>query len=277
MPDLILRGTPEPQRQSYGERFSPSGGYAYTAEWRGFNGPRMRNFAQVLAANGVQYEYQEAHGVFSLRVTDSTQENTIDTWEIALNKLSPSSLENPRLLLPVNGNSPGVSANDRAVIARAVKDGTKFSEAIAALEKDVGGTWTEPAKGNTAAQRLYDRLKKGSDSFYNSSYVLRHTTNVNNRWNVNVADWGVDMIYTTADLLAETQSAAAWVFPLPGRLAYKIAMIVADALATYGSRDYYRWGWLKSGSSESTAANNRVNIVTEYEFGQWSTDEYAEW
>ncbi|MEI6195262.1 MAG: hypothetical protein WCS42_13125, partial [Verrucomicrobiota bacterium] len=36
----------------------------------------------------------------------------------------------------------------------------------------------------------------------------------------------------------------------------------------------YLQGALKGGSSRVTAANNRINIVTEYKLFNWSTDDY---
>src|SRR5690606_6075756 len=101
------------------------------------------------------------------------------------------------------------------------------------------------------------------------NYVLRHTTNVSNRWNVNIADINVNRLYTTAQLLSEAQNAGLWNYPLPPRLAYKI-----NAIAVPTVQSGYLWSWLKSASSEASAANNRVNIVTEYALDQWSTDLY---
>jgi hypothetical protein len=46
----------------------------------------------------------------------------------------------------------------------------------------------------------------------------------------------------------------------------------AQLQANYGALDFHTWGWVKRASPESTAANTRVNIVTEYEFDQWSED-----
>ena len=122
------------------------------------------------------------------------------------------------------------------------------------------------------ATAMLARIVRGEDHYAMSSYVLRHTTNVGARSTWNVSDSNVDRIYTKDKLLTECQSTALWTNPLPTRLATKI-----EALDTNRPSDKtdYLWGWLKRGSTESTEANNRIGVTTEYWLDQWSQHEYA--
>jgi hypothetical protein len=260
MADPIHRGTFQPKRQRITERWSPTTGHTREFEWRGFDEQQIRGYAAQYAQAGCEYEYINQFGHHHLVATDTSGNVTIDTWEIGVNEILVSSLRNPF-------NVFNLSAANLEVIARAIKDGSTLQEAQQALEDDTGDVYGDVM--DAAAIRLYKRMIAGVDSFYHHQYTLRHTTNCSNRYSLNIADLNVNYIYTTANLLSETQSSFLWVYPLPGRLAYKILSIPFPA-----AEDDYLWGWLKSASAESTAANNRVNIVTEYKLAMWTTDEY---
>jgi hypothetical protein len=110
-------------------------------------------------------------------------------------------------------------------------------------------------------QEIYQDALMGVTEFMRGKYRLRHTTNAPARWGANVADFNVEKIYSIAQLIAETQNLNLWVLPLPGYLAYKILnYAVPDLTAT----PWRVWGALKMRSNAVTAANNRVDIQTEY-------------
>ena len=282
MPDnSILRGTRQPLRQKLTEKWSPTKGFTASYDWLGFGEDEMRALAAQYAELGLETEFVNEHGVFTLRgmiagnggsndgITD-----TVDVWEIASQDEIVSSLKNP--IYNTDGANP-IPTSYLDVIGRAIKDGSTIDEARLALNEDFSPTTYPNAAtifANEYAERLYKRLQKDQTGFFDSRFVLRHTTNVSNRWAANIADIGVNQIYVTADLLSEVQSGALWNYPLPGRLAYKINALSSELIARYGTQDDHQWGWLKGASSEMTGANNRVNIVTEYKFYQWSTDEY---
>jgi len=272
------RGTLEPLLQTVSRRWSPVNGYVEEAEYRGLGNDQFLQLSQYMAANGFEYEWNTHHAVHSLHAVDTSGAITIDSWEIALNKLSPSNYQNP------------------VVIAALIADGSSYVGALQILKDiaavmsgktvTVGSTTITDAEqldeiyttlNLNAARRFLENIQLGVDAYYASGYVLRHITNVSNRYSRNIADVGVDRIYNLAQILSETSNSNFWVFPLPGRLRYKITAVHNDLVSTYDafSSDAYRmWGWLKSGSSEITAANNRVNIVTEYEMGNWHTEVY---
>lgn len=247
-----LRGTRQPLQQRFTEKWSPVNGLTREFEWDGFDGDLMQGYANQYAFLGIEYELTSQYGRATLHAIDTTGTVTIDKWEIQVNRLSPSSLQNPL-------NIANVSSDDLITIGKVQIGNLSYEDGKAAINS-----------GHTAALRLLDRMNLGSDQFYQSGYILRHTTNVGNRYAINISDFNIDHIYTPAQLLTEAQNGALWLLPLPGRLVYKIQQIVAPAV-----RANYLWGWIKSAASESTAANNRIDIATEYELGQWSTDEYT--
>jgi hypothetical protein len=262
------RGTLSPLLQRITDHTSPTSGFTRELEYMGMEETRARALAGYYETLGVDVQVSGALGKWSVVISDTTGSYTIDTWEIAANQIQPLVFENP--LIQAIGTAGG-----RAVVQFAIETGLKPAEAVSDFNKSTelkaqynSGSdvaWpTEPA-----LIRLYDRGKKGKTEYASTGYVLRHTTNVSNRWSVNIADVGVNMLYGTATLLSEAQSSGLWIYPLPGRLAYKINNIPVPAVQT----GYY-WSWLKSASSESTSANNRVNIVTDYTLDQWSTDLY---
>lgn len=112
---------------------------------------------------------------------------------------------------------------------------------------------------------------EGRTNFLRGKYVLRHTTSAPSNYNLNVADFNVEKIYTISQLLSECQSTSLWILPLPSYLAYKIS--------SYPIPDYipsnYQWGALKSGSSASSAANRRIEIQTEYLIDGWPIHTYG--
>ena len=272
MPSIIYRGTRNPLYQRLRRETSPTTGVLETHEWAGIGDVEMLSLEQQYVAAGFAVTFENRFGTYTLvargiQAGGNAQANTIDVWEIAADDEIVTSLKNPR-------NVAGCATGEIVVIARALKDGTTIADAAAALLLD-SPSGTFPTTLSAYGLRLWERLQTGSDGYLDSKYVLRHTTNVDNRYGVNIADLNVNRIYTTAQLLSEAQDTGLWIFPLPGRLAYKINALSSDFIARYGTLANYQWGWLKSASRENTSANNRVNIVTDYKFFNWSTDEYA--
>jgi hypothetical protein len=258
---VTRRGTNLPLLQSVVRKYSPTTGYVEEFEFAGHDETQFSALAQQKYAAGYEYEWATRYGHQTMRVVDTSGQVAIDSWEVGMNKLSPSTFKNPRNI----ANVPEADLTIIKKFAQQDADYPSYATALAAITAD------------EHSQALLARVHEGSDSYYASGYVLRHTTNVSNRYQVNVADQNVDLIYGTSELLSECQNSNLWNFPLPGRLAYKVQSLSTAFISRYGTRDRYEWGWLKSGSPESTAANNRVNIVTEFEFFQWSTDEYGQY
>lgn len=177
-------------------------------------------------------------------------EVTTDTWQILANEIQKDVKEHPTFLA-MEESFPGT-------IGYVVDDVDRYNQ------RQPAGTPAPAAGAAATAALLFNLLVRGTTHYALSQYVLRHTTNVSNRYAANVADTNIERVYTTDQLLTEAQSANFWSFPLPGRMGYKISNIGAPT-----ARTGYLWGWRKLASTETTSANNRVEITTEYWLEQW--------
>lgn len=247
-PTPIFRGTLDPKLQKYTIQYSPTGGYNRTYDYRNFSEPLMQSLMTQWTNLGCEVTLTGAAGVFTLQVRDSTGEYVLDSWQIQQSDERVNCLQNPRHV--------GVITDDEKDIIRRYLDNP--------------GLMSSPALG-TAAMRLYRRMVEGATEFVRSVYILRHTTNAPSNWAANVADFNVDRIYTTAQLLNECQNTSFWLLPLPPAMAYFIDNIYYPTAPSA----YYTNGWLKRGASRSTAANFRIELTTEYWSGQISNDEYS--
>jgi hypothetical protein len=269
MSSVHRRGVTEPLRQNYSENYDPESGWKRDWHWRGLSIDRMREYAAQYQRLGCATSLSLQRDIAELEVRDTTGEITIDRWEVDAEQVNKSSLVNP---LHFQGSGPIPAAN-LEIIARALRDGSTLEEARSRLEDDTGDIYGDVT--NARALRLFARMLKGEVDFETDVYTLVHTTNVGNRYGQNVADLNKGLLYTTAQLLSETQSSYYWIYPLPGRLAYKIQNLANDAAFNFPAPDYYAWRWLKSASTERSAANNRVDISTIYKFDLYSLDEFA--
>jgi len=261
----ILRGTSTPLIQRYGEKWSPSTGFARNYVYKNFDEAQMRAQFQAFINAGVEAQISSSFGVWELEAIDTTGEVTIDKWEVNIDEEQPSALQNPRNIANVD------DASVMDVLAVALRDGLSLAEAHAKIAEDTGGTYTAPPY-NAYTKRLFERMMAGQTQYQSSRMILRHTTNAPARYQSNIADLGVNMLYTHADLLSECLSGSLWVYPLPGALEYALTYFYNTYSPT--SKSNYLWSWLKSGSPRVTAANNRVDISTQFKLDQWSTDEY---
>lgn len=108
----------------------------------------------------------------------------------------------------------------------------------------------------------------GSNHYRRTRWTLQHTTSAPAYWTRNIADVGVNCIYTPAQFLSEVNDSSLWRNPIPTRLYYKANQA---GLAFPDLRGGYLWGWLKSASSESYSGGGRIDIQTSYALDQWST------
>lgn len=261
MPPIYTRGTNQPTIEWQRFRSDPTRGIVAVTGYSGIGIQQMEDLANQYAFNGVAYDLMIEKGVARLEVNDATMDNPIDNWEILGNVERKDLFQNP-----LWGNL--ISDGQMALILQHLENNDPPSTAFA-----IGQTPDMSTLANTVVQRAYARYQAGNQEFendaYGGGYVLKHTTNVSNRWTQNIADFNVGRIYSTAQLLSEVSSTQLWTFPIPNRLYYKINSIPVPTL-----REYFRWGWKKSRSDEDTTANNRVNITTHYVLEQWSTDDY---
>ncbi len=258
------RGSPFPLPQSIAYDYDPQHGWVIRQHFRGIDSVRMQALQNDYVRGGVACRLIIEGDLATLETEDSTRQFTIDNWQLLGNSERMDIFSHPfleALIIAGGGSTDAVIAKMREELEANTSTAAAFASGVLL-----------PFAG-TEVQDFYTLKLRGTEEFENDAfgggYVLRHTTNAPNRWDVNVADFGVGEIYTPAQLLSEVQSTFYWIVPLPDRLAYKISNIPEPEV-----RVGYLWGWKKSRSTEVLSANNRIDIVTEYVLEQWATALY---
>jgi len=247
MPKARITGTLQPVRQPVKINYDPQRGYLITIPWESA-GNNLNGIANSYQSQRVAYELEATERKSILTATASggqlgIPDLTTDTWQILGNEIQKSLLEHPDVVAAV----PSTVRDQLYKAELAGTDEVSFSPPLGAY-----------------ASKVFDRLRRGATHYALGQYVVRHTTNVSNQYGVNVADFNIERIYTTSQLIAETTNSNSWIFPMPGRMVYKLQNIVAPTAKTD-----YLWGWRKLPSTETTTAGNRVEITTEYWLEQW--------
>ena len=238
-------------------RWSPTTGWTFDQDFRGLNYFSMQALANVYSGAGIEYELTLENGIASMRTIDTTGNVTIDVWEIHASQVTKSIFENPLVIL-------SVPANDLSVIAYAALNGaTTLPAAVSGLNaSNPGTTYTTPNMSNANTLWLWNMVtQNGIESFFSDQYSLRHSTNASNRGYYNVADVDVNCIYTQAQLYSEITNSGSWIFPCPPEIIGALNTVFAHLPSPIYP---FVQGALKGGASRTTAANNRVNVTTEY-------------
>ena len=278
---IIKTGTLGPITKPFQVRFDPRAGQTLHQELTGGIDELLAVFG-LAQAQGASGELDVSPVLSKLSWDLPIQGITIDgftvadyvfdQWEVETNEVSESVFSDPI-------TQSLVSANDRAVIARAIADGTTLSAGADACTSDgVGANWPTPVTTFTvptsgASLQLFNEMLKAQDAWGPFTYVVRHTSNVNSQSTYNVSDFNVNCLFTTAQLLSELENRSLWTYTIPNRLISKInAIPVQSPDAT--ENPWYLWSWKKSASREQINAQFRVDIVTEYVLGLWSVIRY---
>ncbi len=262
MNDVIKRGSLLPFLQQETWDFDPTRGYLHQEDYKGAGRGAMLSLQQDYVRAGIACRLVYHQGdTASLETDDATQQYTIDSWQMLGNAQSRDGFSHPSVI------AAAATAVDPALVFLAMRIGIENGDSFASIES--GPFDDMPSDSIALLEREYNRQINGQTEYEHGQYVLVHETNAPARWDVNIADFGVNQNYTTAQLLSEVQDASLWIYPLPDRLAYKIANLSADPF-----QPFYQWGWVKSRSTEANAANNRINIRTEYVLENWSVDRY---
>lgn len=246
------------QRVSVTTKYDPANGKTVTTEWYE-PGRTLDGYAKSLEATGASYTLTQTDLKSTLVETASDSiatggtDDTTDRWEVLANQVQKDVKEHPRW----------VATSDAERRAKLLKDVNRVLEKGQASTHD----WEDPDAPTDAKLRaFFNLLITGASHYATAEWVVRHTTNVWNGFPDNIADDGVLTVYTTASLISELSNSSLWTFPMPTRLQNKISGIAAPSPLAAG----LTWGWLKMPSSESTGANNRIDISTEYWLSAWA-------
>jgi hypothetical protein len=261
------RGGLLPKLQSETNDYDPLRGFIYRATFRGLSADEMLALQSDYIRRGIACSITYSLGVSMLEVVDSTQQFTLDDWQLNGDEERIDIFSHPDVIATVNEFSSD-EADAQSVYA-SIRQHLENQDDPATAFTDPNLDVFALGQPGELLQFYYSLYQRGTTEFENdvdgSGYVLSHSTNVSNRYQTNIADVNVGRVYSTAELLTEVQSSALWKNPLDARRVYKIANIPAPA-----PQDNYFWGWKKSRSSENTAANNRVSIQTHYKLALWS-------
>ena len=102
-------GTPFCQRQT--GRYSPTTGWTFDQDFRGLSFLQMNALASQFGNQGIEYELTLQAGISTLKVTDTSGNQTIDVWEITANQVSVSWLKNSLLNLRLYTIAAAVSGS----------------------------------------------------------------------------------------------------------------------------------------------------------------------
>lgn len=252
---IRINGTLAPIPQPLEVTYDPARGQVVTQKWESA-GRGLGGIADLYRAARIAYRFQLSDAVSSLVAEASGSQLGVadaacDNWQILCNEIQKDIKELPALA----AKQASYPDSFRIVL----RDVNNFLDG----QPQVTTPTVNPGSLPETAF-LLDMLCKGQTHFALSQYVLRHTTTVSNAYGANVADRNVGRVYTTEQLLTEVCDTSLWVYPLPGRLVYKLQNIPAPL-----PQANYLWGWRKLGSTETTSASNRVEISTEYWLEQW--------
>jgi len=256
MPNPVIAGTLNPVQKAPVEEFDPQRGFAVRQEYESA-GDGLVNTAATLAAQRMSYSFTRSNAVSRIIARTSggvagTSDYEIDDWQVLANEIERDVKTHPTFLAMEEAYA--------GTIGYVVRDVDLYNQGEAA------GSPAPDAGAAADAAKLFHLLVRGTTHYADTQYVIRHTTNVARDYSQNISDLNVNRIYTTAQLIAECANASSWLYPMPARLVYKITQLPAPA-----SRLKYLWGWRKLASTETTTANGRIEITTEYWLEQWST------
>lgn len=138
-----------------------------------------------------------------------------------------------------------------------------YSQLVQRLLKDdppsaPDGTDIPDASALDIAVKLYNLVKRGTDSFQTKGRTFKLTKNVSSRYLTKSSFANEERVYSTAQLKAE-------VLP-PPILLFSLDAAAAEAPSPYPG---YTWGWLKQLVTVSQAAGLRFNVTNEYILEQW--------
>lgn len=249
-------------------RWSPTTGWTFDQDFRGLSYANMQALANVYSGAGIEYELTLQDGKASMRTIDTTGNITIDTWEVKASQVTKTIFENPIILA-------NVTANDLAVLGyAAATDAKDLPTALANVNaSDPGTTYTMPNMSNAYTDWLWRQVFLNSvESYFADQYSLTHTTSASNRGYYNVADVDVNCIYTQAQFYSEIMNASSWIFPAPPEIIGALNTVFSHLPPPVAP---FVQGALKGGATRVTAANNRVNVTTEYLIENWSNYLYS--
>lgn len=279
MPLQIKTGSLQPFEQWIESDFSQAHGFIVKQAFHGVSIAQMQALQQDYVRAGISCSFRIEKGLCILTIEDSTQQFSLDTWQLVGSEDSISGLSHPILLNLISDNAVAwiISCISNPNQLEASTSGPTTQNQI--IDQIIAQN-TELNDLSSANQEIvFDFIgdqMRGQTDFRQSQYVLRHSSNVPNNWVIaaGLFQANVNCIYT-AGLLGAEISNTAWSPPCPN-LIYQVAVNIPNPYpATNADTAGYLWGWLKSTPTYTLAANNRIDISNDYTLALWNADYYA--
>lgn len=295
MANPIDRGTYDPQIQGTVTTVDWSTGGSYAIEYKGLSPARVQALLEANKPTATRAVLTTRYGTADLRLEwagangnsapPNSLEVTQDRWEIAEPGIERDLFQHYFFLYTLESwCSTDEQEYELIGIIRRAAERAKSTSNITATEASLTAeldAWftahsITPPLSYEAALDFYRLYANNHTHFQDSTYSVRHTTNVPAYWTRNLADSNINKILTHAQFKAEVTNTTLWNDPMPPRLIYKLDQATTDFAALRLARRNFAFGWLKSPSAEATAARGRVEITTKYTFDQWSTKIYSQ-
>lgn len=265
MPTPTFKGSLAPIFKTEKVSFDPLRGLSVTREYES-GGLNLNGFANELMRDGIPFDLTKS-GVRSTLQTKTAgavgqyEEIAIDQWQLLGNEVQSSLFDHPGLKIAVPfpevwammaQYAPQIDGEDE-LIQKMDEFGLTDPQFFAALD------WF----------LLYSR---GVTHYAHGQYVLRHTVTVpGNPYSLRAASainafvsGGIESIYTTSQLLSECDATSV-TYGMPATMRTAIQSIPFEFASGY------TWGWRKLPVTQTSAANARVDISSEYWLGLWNT------
>lgn len=251
----IVLGKYDAIRQPDGYRYEPTRGHQTTLRWRGPK-PKINAIIPDLIAGGYSYDCSSQNGVvwelaaYTAQPPDGiggTEEQPINVWESFPNYIEKDILDSP--------TADGVSEEDKNVVIAGVASPPKNG----AAPKREDNT---PITG--AALSLYRLMRNKVTSLRVNQMVIRHTQIVSSSYVVKTAQTNANRIVSSASIGVPSS----FLITLPDSGA-------STRPAINGAGTEWILGWYKKRPQVQTAANNKLQISQEWEFGEWNVFMYG--
>jgi hypothetical protein len=252
---VFIKGYPGRIKQSTTKRYDPTNGEVVQIEWAGA-GKTLTGYAGNLKQIGIPFEHTLS-GVISRLVETATDEIAVESPEVTVTQRFDIIYNEQMLDIKESPNWVGLTSTTQK--GQVLKDVERHFDG-----KPIRHDWEDTDPGIEATLQAYFNLMiSGVTHYPTESWVLRHTYNIpgdttQGRSGLYPAsiDQGIGSVYTTGqvqNMIPDTYA----------RVKEKIGNISLPA------RSGFIVGWRKRPTSETTVANNRIEVGAEYTYAQY--------
>lgn len=232
--------------------YDPSRGITYTQPWE-CAGDNLGGLANVLIGQGTAFRWVRGGARSELTANASgaqagLPDNAALNWQLLCNEVQKDVMESP-LAMNLEASYPG------SLVKVAHRYQTRTSG-------DPDDAADNPTAGSEVSYgELLDMLIHKQTHFATGQFVLRRTYSISNFYAGNLpGDELAERVLSTQEVLT---------LGMPPVYSQKISSIVSPYIAPG-----YIWGWRQLPSTMVTAANNRVEVNTEWWLDSWRLSLY---